>query len=82
LFAVCGSSGDPADPSNDPKHSDEWTHDRDVRASLIRWLAVNRAAAERIDPKGLRALGARIVGPLDLAQIRVPFPVMISQERI
>jgi len=76
-FAVCGSSADPADPSNDPKDAAKWPHDRDVRASLIRWLAVNRAAAERIDPKGLRALGARIVGPLDLDQVRVPFPIAL-----
>jgi hypothetical protein len=82
VFAVCGSSGDPADPSNDPKHSDEWTHDRDVRAPLIRWLAVNRATADRIDPKGLRALGARIVGPLDLAQVRVPFPIALVRSSI
>jgi hypothetical protein len=74
-FAVCGTSADPADRSNDPKDAARWPHDRDVRASLIRWLAVNRDAAARVDPKGLRALGARIVGSLDLAQVRVPFPV-------
>jgi hypothetical protein len=76
-FAVCGTSADLADPSNDPKDAAKGTHDRDVRASLIRWLAVDHSASDLVDPKGLRILGARITGPLDLSQVRVPFPLAL-----
>src|SRR5215831_21075822 len=43
-FAIAGSSDAPLDPSNDPAHADEWAHDRDVRAELLRWMAVDRDA--------------------------------------
>src|SRR5262249_62300477 len=59
-WAVCGTSADPKDPSNDPANAASWPIQRSVRADLIRWLIVNRAAAARVDPKGIRAVGARI----------------------
>jgi hypothetical protein len=77
-FAVCGQSADPANQSNDPKDAANWTHDRDIRAALIRWLAVDRSAAKRVDSKGLRVLGARVTGALDLSQVRVPFPMALN----
>src|ERR1700731_91905 len=43
-FAVAGSSADPADSSNDPRHADEWPHERDIRAPLIMWLCDDPAA--------------------------------------
>src|SRR5262252_10327774 len=65
-WAVCGTSADPKDPSNDPAKAASWPVQRNVRAELIRWLIVNPAAAARLDPKGIRAVGAKIVGTLDL----------------
>jgi len=76
-FAVAGTSPDPADPSNDPKNASKWPHERDVRVQLIRWLAIDEHASALVDPKGIRVLGARIVGPLDLKQVRVPFPIAL-----
>lgn len=76
-FAAAGPSADPLDPSNDPAHADEWSHDRDIRAELIRWLAVDHAAATLVDPNGVRVLGARIIGKIDLAHIRVPFAIAL-----
>jgi hypothetical protein len=76
-FAIAGSSDVSLDPSNDPAHADEWTHDRDVRADLIRWLAVDNAANSLVDASGVRLLGARIVGPVDLSHVKVPFAITL-----
>src|SRR5215472_2093085 len=78
-FAIAGSSGAPLDPSNDPAHADEWTHDRYIRAELIRWLAVDNVASTLVDPTGVRVLGARIVGPINLAQLHVPFGLLLER---
>jgi len=76
-LAVAGLSKDPLDPSNDPKDAAAWTRDRDIRATLIEWLAVDHAAIARIHPSGIRVLGARVVGPLDLSYVHVPFAIMM-----
>ena len=76
-FAVAGLSAIPLDPSNDPSAAAEWSHDRDIRAALIRWLAVDHDASARIDPTGIRVLGARIVGPINLSYMRVPFAIAL-----
>jgi hypothetical protein len=77
-WAFCGISTNPADPSNDPKNAATWKHERDIRASMIRWLADSKARA-RVDPKGVRVFGARIVGPLDLSDTHVPFAIALVQ---
>ena len=76
-WAVCGTSADPKDASNDPANATSWPAQRSVRVDLIRWLIVNRAAAARVDPKGIRAVGARIVGTLDLSHLHVPFAIAL-----
>jgi hypothetical protein len=76
-FATAGPSSDPADPTNDPAHADEWSKVREVRADLVRWLCVDPEAIRRIDPQGLRLLGAKIVGTLNLSTVRVPFSVVL-----
>ena len=78
-WAFCGISTNPADPSNDPKNAAAWKHERDIRASMIRWLAADGKARARVDPKGVRVFGARIVGPLDLSDIHVPFAIALAQ---
>jgi len=76
-FAVAGISANPADPSNDPAHADNWDAQRNIRAGLIRWMNVDPDAIRLIDPQGIRVLGARIAGPLDLSQVRVPFAITL-----
>jgi len=76
-FAVAGISAIPLDPSNNPSGAAEWSHDRDIRAGLIRWLAVDHDASARIDPTGVRVLGARIVGAINLSYMRVPFAIVL-----
>jgi len=72
-YAIAGSSSTPLDPSNDPSHADEWPPDRNIRAELFRWLAVDNIASTLVDPNGVRVLGAKIAGKIDLALVRVPF---------
>ena len=76
-IAVAGSSADPADPGNDPKRADAWPHERDIRASLITWLCDDPAATALIDHAGIKIMGARIVGGLDLSYVRVPFAMVM-----
>src|SRR5262249_44256432 len=49
----------------------------DIRANLIRWLAVDTSASSSVDPDGVRVLGARIVGPINLARVRIPFGISL-----
>ena len=76
-FAAGGTSSMSTDPSNDPAHTDQWPASRQIRASLIRWICVDHEALGLIDPKGIRVIGARIVGGLDLSLISVPIPVVL-----
>jgi hypothetical protein len=76
-FAAAGPSAKSDDPSNDPAHADKWGTERDVRADLIRWLCVDPQAKALIDPQGIRLLGARITGKLNLAHVTVPFALTL-----
>jgi hypothetical protein len=78
-FAAAGTSSQIADPSNDPAHAEQWRASRQIRASLIRWLCVDHEALALIDPKGIRVIGARIAGGLDLSLISVPIPIVLDR---
>jgi hypothetical protein len=74
--AAGGPRSDPHDLTNDPVHGDEGGKEREVRAEVIRWLCVDPEAIRRIDPQGLRLLGAKIVGT-NLSTVRVPFAIVL-----
>ena len=76
-FAAAGPSAKPNDPSNDPSHADLWGKEREVRAELIRWLCVDPRVKALIDPQGIRLLGARITGKLNLVNVTIPFAVTL-----
>jgi len=76
-FAFGGSNALLNDPTNDLANADSWTHDRDVRAEMIRWLCADPDASRLVDPGGIRLLGARITGRLNLSRIHVPFPIVL-----
>jgi hypothetical protein len=76
-FAHGGPGANPSDPTNDPAHADKWGHEREIRADLIRWLCVDPDASRMVDPAGIRILGARITGRLNLSRVRVPFPIVL-----
>ncbi len=70
--SACGPSSNLEDPSNDPKNSATWDHQRELRAELIRWVFVDPDANKQVDPAGIEALGARITGGLDLEYVHAP----------
>ena len=74
-FAWCGPSKDPENEDNNPEHADRWPKDREIRATLIRWLCVDQEASRLIDRKGLFIFAARIAGALDLSFANVAFPL-------
>ncbi len=78
-FAVAGASANPDDSSNDPRQADKWSHERDIRASLLMWLCDDPAATPLINRAGIKILGARIVGGLDLSRVRVPFALTMRK---
>ncbi len=80
--AQCGPSDKLDDPTNDPAKSDEWRAEREIRAALIRWLCLDREASSRVDPAGLRVLGAKITGELNLSFGNVPFPLGLFRCRL
>ncbi len=56
-------------PAEPPPRAGE--NERTVRAALIRWLALDVSAAERLSHSGIRIVGARVNGRLDLSHSRV-----------
>jgi sRNA-binding regulator protein Hfq len=81
-FVVCGPNNNWNDPANYPANVGEWGADREIRAELIRWLCVDHTARERVDPKGIQAYGARVVGKLDLSYITIPFGLALRRCRL
>ncbi|MBV8135554.1 MAG: hypothetical protein JO121_07930, partial [Deltaproteobacteria bacterium] len=81
-FSVGGTSAEPKDASNDPAQSASWPIQRNIRAELIRWLLVDHAATSRVDPKGIGALGARIVGNLDLSHVHAERTIALVRCRL
>jgi hypothetical protein len=73
--AWCGPSDKDDDPANDPAKADEWGHEREIRAKLIRWLCRDRDAASAVDPKGIQIHAAKITGELDLSFVSISFPL-------
>jgi hypothetical protein len=80
--AVCGPNEDAKDPANDPAHAEQWPPEREIRASLIRWICVDRSAQNQVDPKGLLAFGAKVVGKLDLTHASPPFGLGLRHCRL
>ncbi len=77
-FAYCGPSEDDDDPANNPAKPAIWDPQRKIRAELIRWLCVDRAAKALVDWRGIRVHAARIAGELDLSFATVPFPLLFG----
>ena len=81
-LAVCGPNAEDDDAANDPSNGDTWGAERAIHAELMRWLARDREAAERVDPKGLQIYGAKITGQLDLSLVVVPFALVLARCRL
>src|SRR5262249_31315998 len=48
-------------------------------ASLIMWLCEDPAATSLITRRGIRVLGARVTGTLNLSNVRVPFALVMRR---
>lgn len=82
-YAYCGPSHSLHDPEYDPVNADrEWGRDRYIRAELIKWLCTDADALQRISPLGIQINGAKITGNLDLAFIKLPFPIGLFHCRL
>jgi hypothetical protein len=77
--AYCGPSEQDEHPGNNPADSDNWTKERQIRADLIRWICIDQAAKNCVDPRGIRLCGARIIDILDLSFVTVQFPLRFSR---
>jgi hypothetical protein len=64
---------DPA--TDDPRHGAQWGPDRTIRADVLAELLTQAPGAQW--PRALRLVGARITGTLDLADVDIPYPVML-----
>jgi hypothetical protein len=80
--AVCGVSSDIRHPTNDPAKADSWGDGRVIRAELIAWLCVDEAAHKKVDRRGVWAVGAKIIGELDLSYATIPFPLNLAGCRL
>jgi len=78
--ARCGHPTD--DNQNNPESADSWGPERGIRAELIRWLCVNRDAANLIDPRGILIYAARIDGALDLSFASIGLRLHFARCRI
>jgi hypothetical protein len=77
--ASCGPSRRLDVPADDPKKSESWGKDREIRAGLIRWLCVDREAQKLVRVVAVR--GAKITGELQLSLAAVPFPLKLARCR-
>lgn len=65
----------------DVEKPEEWPQSRTVRPKFLEWLLRDREARKLIHDKGIRIRGIRVTEELDLACIRLPFPVGIFHAR-
>ena len=70
------------EPGQHPDDAEEWGPERQVRATLIRWLCVDRYAKALVDPVGIQFWGAHVRESLDLSFVRVPFPLAMLSCRV
>ncbi len=81
-LAVCGTSPQLADPSNDPTKANEWGPERIIRADLIRWICVDPRARDSVGPHGIQIIGAVLAGGLELTRITTPFDLRLLACRL
>lgn len=67
------SSGDAEDDK--PANGGNWGPERTIRAEVIRVLCLGLGISPPVDLKGIHIKGARIIGPLDLGNANILFPL-------
>jgi hypothetical protein len=64
-----------ADADFDPNDYGRWGKDREVRSSLVHWLCTDQDALKHIDARGIQMYGSKLINPLDLSYVKLPFPI-------
>ncbi len=67
------------DTLNDPGNTSEWNETRTLRASLIVWLCTDIEARPFLTHRGLRIVGAKIEGALNLQFVSIDFPMVFRR---
>ena len=75
--ANCGPNHDTSHQGNDPANVGSWGSERQIRAELIQWLCNEPEAAQRVDPRGVHVLAAKVTGDLDLSFTNMVFPLSL-----
>jgi hypothetical protein len=79
--AWCGPSQKSVGPQNDPFSNQEWGAEREIRADLLRWLCIDKAAEGYVDARGIRMQAATISGETDLSGAVLRFPLVLNRCR-
>lgn len=61
-----------------PRHGDGWKPEWTVKADRIEWLCTSPKLASAITHEGVRIVGAKVEGALNLTDAKVPFPLAIE----
>ncbi|MBE9136459.1 hypothetical protein IQ254_04465 [Nodosilinea sp. LEGE 07088] len=64
---------------NTPKTAAKWGSDRLIRASFLIWLCTDTDAIQYIPYQGLRIIGARFEGSLNLQFSKIDFPLIFHR---
>lgn len=73
-------SGDP--DLDDPAQADQWSDDRTIRAAVIAALALGACKPVPGRTAGVRVIGARVVGQIDLRHGQIDVPLTLRHCRI
>ncbi len=67
---------DETNPDNNPAHGETWGEDRTIRAEFLNRLLLQNPDGWTLHPHGIRLLGARITGVVNLAFAQIPSPLL------
>ena len=62
-----------------PRRGEHMTGNREIRSEVLRWLLVDDEAKCHVDTRGVKILGAKIIGPICLSHSTITFPLRIIQ---
>ena len=64
---------------DDPANARNWGDERVLRAKVLEWFCREKSVRDRISDRGIRILGARIDGKVDLSNLEFGLPLFLHQ---
>jgi hypothetical protein len=61
---------------------EKWDVKREIRADVLRWLCLDKAAEPYVDPRGIKLYSGKISGELDLSGAVLRFPLILNRCRV